>query len=140
MQNRHFMSQRKKTTRRGPALPGVIFVVDDEPLLGEFAGAVLEGEGHEVKLFTEPQRALQAIKESPLKPIALVTDYDMKGMNGLELILAAEKICPKLKTVLLSGSVDGSILSGHPAHVDRFLGKPYQPEQLKSLVGELLPR
>jgi len=131
------MSQRK-TTRPGPALPRLIFVVDDDPLLGEFAGTVLESEGHKVKLFTEPKIALRAMKNAAPKPAALVTDYDMKGMNGLDLILAAEKICPLLKTVLLSGTVDGSVVVLHEAKVHRFIGKPYLPAQLKSAVEELL--
>jgi DNA-binding NtrC family response regulator len=133
------MSQRKKTARRSPVLPGVIFVVDDDPLLGQFAGAVLETQGCEVRIFTDPIKALQAIKKSTPKPVALVTDYDMKEMNGLDLILAAEKLCPSLKTILLSGTVDGSVILKHAAKVHHFLGKPYQPAQLKTLIGELLP-
>ena len=59
-------------------------------------------------------------------------------MNGLELIISSHKIHPSLKTVLLSGTIDGAFIAGHPAKVDRFLGKPYLPAQLKSAVGELL--
>jgi len=38
----------------------------------------------------------------------------------------------------LSGTIGGSFISGHPARVDRFLGKPYLPPQLKDTLGELL--
>ena len=37
-----------------------------------------------------------------------------------------------------SGTIDGSFIASHPAKVNKFLGKPYLPAQLKSTVGELL--
>jgi YesN/AraC family two-component response regulator len=81
---------------------------------------------------------LKAIEEADPKPVALVTDYEMGEMNGLELIVSSHKILPSLKTVLLSGTIDGAFIARHPAKVHRFLGKPYLPAQLKSMVGELL--
>ncbi|MGP8198320.1 MAG: response regulator [Limisphaerales bacterium] len=127
-----------KSTRKTAAPSGLIFVVDDNALLVEFAGTVLKGEGYEVRIFTDPKAALQAMEEADPKPVALVTDYEMGEMNGLQLIESSHKINPSLKTVLLSGTIDGSFISGHPAKVDRFLGKPYLPPQLKSTLGELL--
>jgi CheY-like chemotaxis protein len=131
------MSQ-SKATRQDPARTGLIFVVDDNALLVEFAGTVLKGEGYEVEFFTDPKAALKAMHEANPKPVALVTDYEMGEMNGLQLIDSSYKINPSLKTVLLSGSIDGTFVARHPARVDRFLGKPYLPAQLKSMVGELL--
>jgi len=132
------MSQTKATRRPAPGPSGLIFVVDDNALLVEFAGAVLKGEGYEVRFFTDPKAALKALQEADPKPVALVTDYEMGEMNGLELIVSSHKIHPALKTVLLSGTINGAFIAGHPAKVDRFLGKPYLPAQLKSAVGKLL--
>jgi two-component system response regulator ChvI len=131
------MSQAK-LARKTPARPGLIFVVDDNALLVEFAGAVLKTEGYEVRIFTDPKAALKAMEESNPKPVALVTDYEMGEMNGLQLIESSHKINPALKTVLLSGTIDSSFIAGHPANVDRFLGKPYLPPQLRTTLGELL--
>jgi DNA-binding NtrC family response regulator len=130
--------RRTRVTRHARGPSGLIFIVDDNMLLVEYAGAVLKGEGYEVRFFTDPKEALKAIKESNPKPVALVTDYDMGEMNGLDLIVLSHKIHPSLKTVLLSGTIDRTFVSKHPAKVHRFLGKPYQPAQLKSMVGELL--
>ena len=129
---------RSKATRRARGPSGLIFIVDDNALLVEYAVTVLKGEGYEVQFFTDPKAVLKAIKDANPKPVALVTDYDMGEMNGLDLIVLSHKIHPSLKTVLLSGTIDRSFVSRHPAKVHRFLGKPYQPAQLKSLVGELL--
>jgi CheY-like chemotaxis protein len=131
------MSQTK-AARRDPDAAGLIYVVDDNALLVEFAGTVLEGDGYQVKPFTDPKAALQAMAEANPKPAALVTDYEMGEMNGLQLIESSHRIHPSLRTVLLSGSIDSAFASKSPAKVDRFLGKPYQPAQLRTLVGELL--
>ena len=57
------------------------------------------------------------------KPVALVTDYDMGAMNGLDLIVSSHKIHPSLKTILLSGTIDGEFISRHPARVDQVSGQ-----------------
>ena len=127
-----------KAPRPASARSGLIFVVDDNAMLVEFAGTVLKGEGYEVRVFTDPNAALKAMQEAGPKPVALVTDYEMGEMNGLELIVSSHKIHPALKTVLLSGTINGAFIARHPARVDRFLGKPYHPPQLKSTVLALL--
>jgi DNA-binding NtrC family response regulator len=81
---------------------------------------------------------LRAIHDANPKPAVLVTDYEMGEMNGLELIQSSHRIHPSLKTLLVSGTVDGSITSKHAAKVHRFLGKPYEPAQLQKIVAELM--
>jgi two-component system, NtrC family, nitrogen regulation response regulator GlnG len=124
--------------RQTPGPSGLIFIVDDNALLAEYAGKVLQSEGYATQSFTDPKDVLKAMQEADPKPVALVTDYEMGDMNGLELIVSSHKILPSLKTVLLSGTIDGAFIARHPAKVHRFLGKPYLPAQLKSMVGELL--
>jgi len=129
---------RAKITPKASKPSGLIFIVDDNALLGELAGSVLKEEGYTVQSFTDPKDVLKAMREADPKPVALVTDYEMGEMNGLELIVSSHKIHPPLKTLLLSGTIDGAFVASHPAKVNRFLGKPYLPAQLKSMVGELL--
>ncbi len=125
-----------KPTRHAPA--GSVFVVDDNAMLVELAATVLESAGYCVNQFLDPAEALLAMKSANPKPAVLVTDYDMKGMNGLDLINFSHKVHPALKTILVSGSVDSSVTATHVAQVDRFLGKPYGPAELQSLVAQLM--
>jgi DNA-binding NtrC family response regulator len=129
--------KKPKSARRDPTGASV-FVVDDNIMLGEFATKVLEAAGFKVEHFSDPEAALRALAKADPKPAVLVTDYEMGGMNGLELIESSLELHPALKTVLLSGTVDGSILTNHPARVYRFLSKPYKPLQLQNAVAELL--
>jgi DNA-binding NtrC family response regulator len=129
---------KTKATRKDPEPSGLIFIVDDNALLVEFAGAVLGREGYDIQSFTDPKDVLKAMQAADPKPVALVTDYEMGEINGLDLIVSSHKILPSLKTVLVSGTIDGAFIANHPAKVNKFLGKPYLPAQLKNLVGELL--
>jgi DNA-binding NtrC family response regulator len=129
---------KAKTTRRARGPSALIFIVDDNAMLVEFAGAVLKAEGYDIKSFTDPKDVLRAMTEADPKPAALLTDYEMGEINGLELIVSSHKIHPKLKTVVVSGSIDKALFANHPAKVHRLLSKPYQPAQLKILVAELL--
>lgn len=113
-------------------------MVDDNALLAEFATAVLEAAGYHVRQFVDPRAVLLALHEADPKPTVLVTDYEMGEMNGLELIQSSHKIHPSLKTLMLSGTVDGSIVLSHAAKVHRFLGKPYEPAELQKTVEELM--
>jgi DNA-binding NtrC family response regulator len=125
---------------RDAAAKGTVFVVDDNALLVEFASTVLEAAGYEVRHFLDPKEALRAIHDANPKPAVLVTDYEMGEMNGLELIQCSHKIHPSLKTLMLSGTVDGSIMLTDKAKVHRFLGKPYGPEELQKAVAELMKK
>ncbi len=82
---------------------------------------------------------MKAIQDANPKPAALITDYDMGEMNGLELIDCSHKVHPALRTVLLSGTIDGAcFVANHPTKVNRFLVKPYLPDQLKTTLEEAL--
>jgi FixJ family two-component response regulator len=113
-------------------------VVDDNAMLVEFAATFLQAAGYAVKPFSNPKAVLAAMRDSKPKPVVLVTDYEMAEMNGLDLIRSSLKIHPALKTVLVSGTVDGSITLTHTAKVHCFLGKPYEPAQSKKAVAELM--
>ena len=121
-----------------PAAKGLAYVVDDNAMLVEFAAVLLEAACYEVRQFLDPKVVLLALRDANPKPALLVTDYEMGEMNGLELILSAHKIHPSLKTLLVSGTVDDSIILTHTAKVHRFMGKPYEPADLQKAAAELL--
>ncbi len=121
-----------------PSSEALIYVVDDKDVLVQFAEAVLQSAGYQVRSFTDPKKTLEAILEAGRQPDLLITDYDMGDMNGLELIEASHGKNPGLKTILLSGTVTESFIKNSPTKVDQFLAKPYQPPKLISVVGQVL--
>jgi len=119
--------------------PPLIFVVDDNRELTEMAEMVLKAEGYRCQGFCDPKEVVEIFRSSDIRPDLLLTDYDMGSMNGLELIAHCRKASPKLKTLLLSGTIEEKTVLSQPVKVDEFLSKPYKPQQLMALVKSLLP-
>ena len=121
-------------TRKRP----LIYLVDDEPTLLDLAEISLQGDDYEVKKFEDPEIALKAFLKARTKPVLLITDYAMGKIDGLELIERCKEVKPDLKTIMISGTANAEILLDATVQVDRFLGKPYQPQNLAELVRRIL--
>ncbi|MCI0538306.1 MAG: response regulator [Verrucomicrobiales bacterium] len=119
-------------------LPPLVYLVDDEPLLLELAEMVLEGNGYRFQKFQDPTEAWSAFAVADPAPALLITDYAMHAMNGVELIVKCKQLHPELKTILISGTVDESILRHVPMKVDHFLRKPYRTTELGNIVRSVL--
>ena len=133
------MSQLK--TQSDPATgkkTALVYVVDDEPLVGDVVQAILKMGGFESVLFADPKIALQALSEANPIPTLLLTDFQMPQMTGRELIQHCKKVHPALKTILYSGNVQEETVAFYPARPDRFLRKPFTPKTLIDFVQSVL--
>ncbi len=117
---------------------GMIYVVDDEPMLLELASVILEPLGYAVETFRSPETALRAFEQAEPRPALVITDYAMHTMSGLELADACRRIHPSQKVLLVSGTIGPEILPDEPVQPDRFLAKPYHAKQLVEAVRAVL--
>jgi len=118
--------------------PPLIYLVDDQPVLLDLAELSLVADGYDFKKFLDPESALEAFAKARTKPVLLITDYAMGKMNGLELIERCKVVKPDLKSILISGTAGAEVVLGSTVHVDRYMGKPYQPASLADLVRIVL--
>jgi CheY-like chemotaxis protein len=118
--------------------PALIYVVDDEPMLLELATVILEPQGYDIETFRDPETALQKFTAARPRPNLLITDYAMHSMNGMQLIEQFRRLEPRQKILLVSGTVGEDIFATTPTRPDCFLAKPYQADQLASIVKDLL--
>ena len=116
----------------------LIYVVDDESLIGEVVEVVLKLKGFRPRFFSNPEEALQSLANEEEKPVLLLTDFIMSPINGMELIERCKKIQPSLKTVLYSGNVDEDITHYYSVKPDGFLSKPFLPKDLVATVQSVL--
>jgi CheY-like chemotaxis protein len=125
----------------GNTLRPVIYLVDDEPLMLDYAEMCLKGlpSGCELKRFTNPAEALAAFAASPVKPALLVTDYSMGPIDGIELSERCKSEHPNLRIVMVSGTIDEKSARQAIVPLDGFLSKPYEPELLAQAVQAALP-
>ena len=66
-----------------------ILLVDDEPAVARSMQLVLERIGYAVEMFLQPEAGLERLKAAPGSFDLAIVDFQMLGMNGLEL---AQKI------------------------------------------------
>src|SRR6059058_4305513 len=98
-------AQDSRPTSGDKKPPPLVFVVDDSEALGEMIKIFLTDAGYEVEVFSNPLEALAAIQSSGPRPSLLISDYQMPGMNGLELIHRCKLIHPTLKVMLSSATI-----------------------------------
>jgi DNA-binding NtrC family response regulator len=120
--------------------PILVYVVDDESMIGEVVEVILKLKGFKPKFFVDPELALHAIINDSPKPDLLLTDFLMTPINGMELIERCKRIHPDLKTILYSGNVGEEIVQYYSVKPDGFVSKPFLPKTLVSMVKSVLDR
>lgn len=105
-----------------------IVFVDDNAQLSRLYGRILMKAGHSVFTFAEGQSALEHLREHGAD--LLLTDIDMPGMSGSELVERALKMRPGLRIVMTSGHSQPEALRDRI----RFLPKPFRGKDLLAAV------
>jgi two-component system cell cycle sensor histidine kinase/response regulator CckA len=93
------------TRRRQSDPPARILIVDDEPVVVEFAQRVLQSAGYRTMTATSGDEALKLCTDQGI-PDLLVTDMKMPRMEGDELATRLRQREPDLKVLYLTGFAD----------------------------------
>lgn len=117
-----------------PPPSSVILVVDDDALINMSTVDMVQDLGHTVLEAYSGKEALQ-ILGSGQRVDALITDYAMPGMTGVELADRARELHPGLPILLATGYAD--LPSGTTTDLPR-LAKPYQQAELATQISRLL--
>jgi CheY-like chemotaxis protein len=78
-----------------------ILVVDDDQFVRSLLRAVLERQGYSVVEAANGDEGLQAYQARPTDVV--ITDMQMPGMDGQEMILALRGACPTARIIAMSG-------------------------------------
>ena len=111
-----------------------ILCVDDEPNVVKMKCAILEAAGHDVTPATSAHEALDKLKHASYD--AVVTDWRLGDANGRAVVEAA-KDHTNVPVVVVSGYVNDAFQAAEPL-ADLYLEKPVNPEELVTIVNELL--
>src|SRR6267142_1296151 len=111
-----------------------ILCVDDEPHVVTLKCAILEAAGHTVTASTSAHDAIDKLRNNAYD--AVVTDWRLADANGRAVVQAAQSH-PTMQVVLVSGYVAEAFQAAEPL-ADLYLEKPVNPEELVTIVNELL--
>ncbi len=116
---------------------GTVLVVDDDDSVRESLAYVLEQEGYQVVTAGSGVEALAQLESTPFN--LFLTDLKMPGMDGIELISAAQKRQPNLPGIVLTGhgTVDTAVAAMKAGAFD-YVAKPFDVDELVLTVARAL--
>lgn len=114
-----------------------ILVVEDDWDLRDALSDTLEFGGYQVQTAASAEEALQLLVNKRFDMV--VSDINMDGMDGHELLVRIRAMYPVLPVVLITafGSIGSSVRAMREGAVD-YLLKPFKPEQLIATVAKYL--
>ena len=116
-----------------------IMVVDDEKIVVDMAKMALEHDGYVVETFLSGESALARLKEETFDVV--VTDFKMKGIDGMEVLRTVKEQYPKTKVIINTAfaNLDTAIEALRRDDFD-FLPKPVKIKELKASIERALEK
>jgi DNA-binding NtrC family response regulator len=108
----------------------VVLVVDDETIILWGTASMLESLGYRVIRANTGSAALEALRDRQ-EIGALLTDFQMPGMSGIELAETARQLFPNLPVVIATGHTTLKNSIGRPWVT---LAKPFTRDELGDAV------
>jgi putative nucleotidyltransferase with HDIG domain len=116
-----------------------VVVVDDDASMCEYLSETLTLGGYECETFPNGAAALGWLASTDRRVDLLLSDVNMPGMNGLDLLRTVKAVAPELPFILVSGACDLPIAQAAlRAGATDYLLKPVRPADLVGLVSKHL--
>jgi two-component system NtrC family sensor kinase len=111
--------------------PGAtLLIVDDDEHVRRALRRVLNRTRCKILDVPDAQSALELLAREPVQ--AVISDYRMPGMSGVELLRAVKDRWPRIQRVLLTGQADSNAIEEavNQAEIFRFIWKPWEDAHL----------
>lgn len=119
-----------------------ILVVDDEDIVRKLAAAFLKSAGYKVDLAASAEEALDQFGSSERPPCydLVLSDVQMPGMNGVQLVEAIHRIRPDQRVILMSGRSAAALTDLGIVMSENvpLIVKPFHINELLEPINEML--
>jgi DNA-binding response OmpR family regulator len=127
-----------ETEKKAPARRKRILVVDDDPHHNKIVKTLLEGWGYEVQTVVSTRQAVDV--QWKFEPDLVILDIMMPKLDGYTACDTLRKVHPELPIVMLSAKDRAEdIREAWDWGASYYLTKPFEPMELLSVVGRMLP-
>lgn len=92
----------------GADVQHIIYVDDYEPMR-DLVGETLPDAGFQVTCYESGKAAFEAIRAEPMKYAAVVSDYQLLGYSGIDLLRQVKQTRADLPVIIISGYVDDTL-------------------------------
>jgi signal transduction histidine kinase len=113
-----------------------ILMVDDESHILTIHQQILSDLGYQIRAYTDPVEALDAVRADPEGQDLVITDRKMEGISGIELNRRLSEVAPDLPVILCTGFPEAEDEKGF----DAVLLKPVSGSKLAVTVRQVLDR
>jgi DNA-binding NtrC family response regulator len=113
-----------------------LLCVDDDPRIRELYEAMLGSHGYEVLVAEGGYQALNLFLSRTKEIDAVISDYEMPGMNGAQLAAELKRYDPEIPVIVISGSLP--VLEEVPYFVDAAVPKGASVEKIVDHIETLL--
>ena len=113
----------------------MILVVDDDVLVLNTVGRMLQGLSYNPDAHDTPAAAYEAFAAAPERYDAILADLSMPGETGVQLAERAREVRPDIPVAIMTGNVSALDDTEIP-----FIAKPMQMAELSACLRELLGR
>ncbi len=119
-----------------------IIVVTPEDDIDQLSTAprLLKSFGYEVDPVSAGKEAAALIEANPTHYDLVITDYDMPGINGVELVKMMSISVPELPVIMISGREEAITASSRHYAIKKVLIKPYDKDELRVVIHSILSR
>ena len=122
-----------------PRGQGEILFVDDEEPLARLGKELLESLGYRATVRTDPEEAVELVRQSPKRFRAIITDQTMPKLTGEEIVSRLLHVNPELPILVCTGfSHSMNIEKARAIGAAAFLMKPVQKPELARTLAEIL--
>ncbi len=110
-----------------------ILIIDDDPVIITLLSNLLKKTGFDVVTGKNGEEGLKLIELK--KPDLIITDFDMPGINGIDVVTAAKKNHPDIPVIMLTCYSDITVtIKAIQAGAYDYIEKPLQPKKLLETI------
>jgi len=114
-----------------------IMVVDDEQSMCEFLEIILARNNYQVSCFTDAFAAVSSLENTSYDLV--ITDLNMPGMSGLEMLRTVKKKSPTTETIMITAFAStNSVIEAMKSGAFDYINKPFKVDEILLTIEKAL--